>query len=279
MPTYNRAWALENTVSKIIEQKNCPDWECIIVDDGSDDTTQELIQKIQEKNNKIQYIFQKNAGPATARQHGLSFAQGEWIVYVDSDDALFPDFLNKVCTFFTEHPAVYFGMVNMEREIVLHDSNHQILATKKEPATEKNPNQIMLRDYAHWNIKPCGTGIFHRRNYITPEINWDPSFRLLEDIDFLLQFGAIYPDNFGFIPEKLFYQGQIFGCGGVCSGASYEDWADYFEKLYRKHENSPLMNGQEWYPTKVNNYRIKQKQFEAGLLPAPAHRHFPEYFN
>lgn len=278
IPTYNRAWALAKNIPKIIAQENCPTWELLIVDDGSTDETKFLIEKMQKIDSRIRYFLKENGGAASARQFGLQCATGEWIAYVDSDDELFPNYLHTAATFFADNPRVYFAMANMERQIVLHDKNHEVVAAYDEPATDKDPATVTLQDYAHWKIKPCGTGIFHRRDILTPDIVWDASFILLEDIDFLLQLGAHYPEHFGFIPEKIFYLPQLYGVGGVCSKASYSEWADYFEKFYLKHKNDPAMSGQEWYPKKVLSYREKQRQFEAGAIPSPAVRYFPEYF-
>lgn len=277
VPTYNRAWILERTLKSIFNQ-SCTDWELIIIDDGSTDATESVVAHAKKTHNEIIYRYQPNAGAAAARQYGLSLAHGKWVTYVDSDDELYPQYLSTALQFFDEHTPVFFAMCNVDREIVLEDKQHNTIAHIVEPPTTKDPQLITLQDYAHWIIKPCGTGIFCRRDIITENIVWDSSFRLLEDIDYLMQLGLRYPEHFGFIPDKIFHQYQMYGNDGVCSGADYADWATYFEKFYLKHQNHPLMRGQTWYPSKVEKYREKQKQYDAGQILAAYTRYFPEYF-
>lgn len=93
IPTYNRKDLLIESVSSCINQiyRNI---EIIIVDDGSTDNTDIIVnQMIQREWNQqnVRYIKKSNAGPASARQLGLESANGEYIQFLDSDDILFPD--------------------------------------------------------------------------------------------------------------------------------------------------------------------------------------------
>lgn len=278
MPTFNRAWILEKTLGKIVAQ-DYTNWELWIVDDGSTDETASVVKKFNQQDKRIQYFYQTNTGAAAARQKGLNYANGEWITYVDSDDEIYPYYLSKALNFFKTYPVVGFATAFMDRIIALHDVYHNELAAFPEPPTDKNPQKITLQDYFHWNIKPCGTGIFHQRELIKDIIFWDRSFSILEDLDFLMQLGTYYPEKFGYIPEQLFRYTQVFGADAVCSNSEYNDWADAFEKLYQKHKSAPLMEGQKWYPQKILKYRQKRRQYEKGELPPPWQRYFPDFFN
>lgn len=83
IPTYNRAGLIGAAIESVINQK-FESWELIIVDDGSEDNTEEVVQSF--KNDKIQYYYQKNAETATARNNGFTHAKGEYICFLDSDD-------------------------------------------------------------------------------------------------------------------------------------------------------------------------------------------------
>lgn len=275
MPSYNRAWVLPKALQFICDLEFL-DWELIVVDDGSTDATREIVELAMKNNPRVRYVYQENARQAAARQNGLEHATGMWVTYVDTDDEPYPNYLSAAHRFFEEHPGVSYAFAYNDRTLELHDADHRVLASKSEPATELDPNSITLKHFANWQIKPCGTGIFHRRDIITGDIRWNPSLRLLEDIDFVFQLGLKYPDHFGFIPEPLFHQRQAFGNDGVCSGASYGDWADGFEKLYQTYADTWLMKEQSWYPKKVEKYREKQRLFEAGKLPPASQRYFGE---
>lgn len=97
IPTYNRAELLENSVLSAIRQ-TYKETEILIVDDGSTDNTQDVVKKIQTKfpQKTIRYIKQEqNQGPAVARNTGITESLGEYIAFLDSDDAWMEDKLSK----------------------------------------------------------------------------------------------------------------------------------------------------------------------------------------
>lgn len=100
MPTYNRAHQIKNAISSVLNQKYDGFFELIIVDDGSTDNTIELIESdySQElKTGKIVLKKSNHVGVSAARNIGLASATGNWICYLDSDNAMYSHFLR---TFF-----------------------------------------------------------------------------------------------------------------------------------------------------------------------------------
>ena len=85
IPAFNRAHLISKAIDSVIAQ-TFEDWELIIVDDGSTDNTKDLICNYQEKDSRINYIFQKNAERSAARNNGIANAKGEYICFLDSDD-------------------------------------------------------------------------------------------------------------------------------------------------------------------------------------------------
>lgn len=95
IPTYNRAHVLPRAVNSVLGQEFSDSMELIIVDDGSDDETAQLIA---ERYPDIRYVYQENNGVSAARNHGIKLAQGEWIALLDSDDEWLPNKLNQQFT-------------------------------------------------------------------------------------------------------------------------------------------------------------------------------------
>ncbi|MDL0414398.1 glycosyltransferase family A protein, partial [Clostridioides difficile] len=87
-PTYNRAHLLENLYNDLKAQTyDFNDFEWLIVDDGSSDSTKELVEKfISENKLNIRYIYKENGGKHTAINLGVKNADGELFFIVDSDD-------------------------------------------------------------------------------------------------------------------------------------------------------------------------------------------------
>lgn len=96
-PTYNRAYLLPRLYYSL-QQQNYDDFEWLLVDDGSTDATEVLVNSWQKHETKFQIIYykQKNGGKHRAINMGLKLAQGEWFFIVDSDDYLVPDALGRL---------------------------------------------------------------------------------------------------------------------------------------------------------------------------------------
>ena len=92
IPAYNAEPYLEETIHSVIAQ-TYSSWEVVIVNDGSTDNTLNIAKSF--KDPRIQAITQKNAGVAAARNKGLFFAQGEFVVFFDADDIMTPEFLEE----------------------------------------------------------------------------------------------------------------------------------------------------------------------------------------
>ena len=104
-PTYNRAYILEN-LYRSLQRQRYTDFEWLIVDDGSQDGTDELVSRWQQDQNvfPIRYIRQENGGKCRAINRGLTLAAGELFYTVDSDDYLTDDALEKIAKWEEELP-------------------------------------------------------------------------------------------------------------------------------------------------------------------------------
>lgn len=96
VPVYNVEKYLKECVDSILAQ-TFTDYELILVDDGATDTSGIICDEYAQKYEQVRVIHQANAGLAVARNAGTSVAQGEYIVYIDSDDYIASlDFLEKL---------------------------------------------------------------------------------------------------------------------------------------------------------------------------------------
>jgi len=93
IPTYNRRNYLAQTLDSVYGQ-TYPDYEVVVVDDGSTDGTENMIRDGGYKN--LRYHWQENAGDAAARNKLIHLAQAEFITFIDSDDLLIPDAVERM---------------------------------------------------------------------------------------------------------------------------------------------------------------------------------------
>jgi glycosyltransferase involved in cell wall biosynthesis len=90
IPAYNREKLICRTIESVLGQK-FEDWELIVVDDGSTDDTGKAVKSFADE--RIRYIYQKNAERGAARNNGVKNAFGKYVFFLDSDDLLYPDHL------------------------------------------------------------------------------------------------------------------------------------------------------------------------------------------
>jgi GT2 family glycosyltransferase len=89
LPTYNRAYCLGETLQSI-QSQTYTNWEVLVIDDGSTDRSADVVRDMQKHDTRIKYHYQRNGGVCAARNAGLRIARGDWIAFLDSDDAWLP---------------------------------------------------------------------------------------------------------------------------------------------------------------------------------------------
>lgn len=95
VPVYNTERLVGRCIDSVIAQ-TYPDWELILVDDGSTDESLEILKKYESDDARIKVIHQENAGPGPARNKGVENASGDYIVFIDSDDVIKPNYFEKL---------------------------------------------------------------------------------------------------------------------------------------------------------------------------------------
>ncbi len=95
IPVYKVEKYLPACLDSVLAQK-FTDWEAICVNDGSPDNCAKILQEYAEKDKRIKVITQKNQGVSSARNSGLDQITGDFICFLDSDDELSPNFLEKM---------------------------------------------------------------------------------------------------------------------------------------------------------------------------------------
>lgn len=92
IPAFNVEIYIEECINSILQQ-DFVDFEILIIDDGSEDSTRAICCEIAEQDSRVKVITQKNAGTSSARNKGIVSAKGKYVVFVDSDDYLKRDIL------------------------------------------------------------------------------------------------------------------------------------------------------------------------------------------
>lgn len=147
IPVYNVAPYIKRCLDSVVAQ-TFQDIECILIDDcGTDNSVDIAQQYIDNYQGQIQFKFihhEKNLGLSGARNTGIQVSTGEWIFFLDSDDALMPNCLSILLALVEKYPDVNFVQGNLlnERGRISHYGFHNIPDYCNNPSTIED---IMLR--------------------------------------------------------------------------------------------------------------------------------------
>lgn len=100
IPSFNRAATLGKAIESVIHQTS-PAFEIIVVDDGSTDQTQQVVEAFPQ----VSYYYQENQGVSLSRNQGAEMANGDWLIFLDSDDELLPSALVDFSKAIREKPS------------------------------------------------------------------------------------------------------------------------------------------------------------------------------
>lgn len=174
-PTYNCAGYIAETIDSIRKQ-TIPDWELIVVDDGSTDTTEMLMNYYTKEDKRIKYIrFEENKGPIAARNAGNTCAESPLIMVIDHDDLCSSKRLAITLAHFKKHPDtdIFHGAwyeVDVRRNPMSdrykpmkitrtgYDANKILFCH----STAAYPTEIALKYPYEDYVRPDGSNIAHK---------------------------------------------------------------------------------------------------------------------
>jgi len=103
IPTYNRAKLVQEAIESVLRQ-TLDDVQVIVVDDGSTDGTGELLRS--RYGERVRYFYQENSGRSAARNRGVVASSGRYVLFLDSDDLLLPQALEREVAYLDAHPDI-----------------------------------------------------------------------------------------------------------------------------------------------------------------------------
>lgn len=128
-PCFKQAHFLKESLQSVLDQ-TYTHWECIVVNDGSPDDTERIAQEWCVTDSRIRYLYQTNGGLPSARNFGIASCLGEFIVALDADDILHPEFLARLLPVLQSNESIgivscyrYFFMNNKENIIHQYSAN------------------------------------------------------------------------------------------------------------------------------------------------------------
>lgn len=182
---------LAPAIQSILGQ-DMPDFELVVVDDGSSDTTPAILAEFALHDRRIRVFTLPPSGIPAAANHGLSHCRGEYVARMDADDVALPARLRKQIVYLEEQSLVCCGSY-----VHYIDARGRYLTTVMPPLDDPDIQHLILR--GHGAIYNPSALI--RRDALTRIGGYDAAFDTAEDLDCWLRLGEI--GRLGNIPEAL----------------------------------------------------------------------------
>lgn len=224
IPCYNNEQYIAEAIESALNQ-SYPATEVIVVDDGSTDSSLEIIRSYGDR---IQYFGQKNQGAPVARNFGLARARGEYVKFLDGDDALLPDCIERQVRQFEDLDPAARAIVTGNVQAIDERGNNagQMIFRPK----EKNESSI----YYMLVKNPPTAAPLHRKEYLKQIGGFDPSMIKGQEWDLHLRL-ALSGVEFIHYPQITYRYRQHFSHDNISQNWLLHDPMTMF-RIHQKHE-------------------------------------------
>lgn len=176
IPAFNSALFLPDALRSVLNQ-TYPHLEVVVVDDGSVDSTAELLAEWAAQDKRVRWVRQENQGLPSARNTGMRQASGELLAFLDADDVIMPEKLERQVAFLNAHPEV---------DLVYSDyctSDPQLRILTHESVARRIP---LAEAYKYTNVFPVMSPLL-RRCLAERVGEFDPALKACEDWDYWIR--------------------------------------------------------------------------------------------
>ena len=203
MTTYDAIGHVAEAVESVFAQ-TFPDWELVIVDDGSTDGTRELLQEYAEADARVRLLLVPRMGRIPALNTAVREARGEFIANLDADDISYPDRLQREVDYLRAHPDV--GLVGASVVDRIDDQGRPLPPVTR-PTDEDEIRRLLGRQGAFFH-----SSVMYRRSVWRELGGFDTTFSCYEDYDFVVRMLSRSRVHFleGALGAKRRHPGQAF---------------------------------------------------------------------
>jgi glycosyltransferase involved in cell wall biosynthesis len=243
IPTYNRKDYLKETLQSVFSQ-TYKNYEIIVVDDGSTDGTEEMIKQL---GHNVRYHWQENAGDAAARNKLIELAVGKYISFLDSDDLLTPDAIERLTIVSQQEtePVIVYG------PYLRIDQNGNVIGKSKRKLYSGFVTKYLFQDVL---IHSCGS--MFPKAVLKEAGGFDTSLPVCSDYDLWLRLSLKY--RFIALPQPTFKRRRH---PGNISGRSMQNRITELEVLEHFYYEK---GGYKVVPKRQAFRRLSKQAYRAG---------------
>lgn len=182
LPTYNRANMIGKAIDSVLKQ-HYPNWELLVVDDGSTDNTKQVVEAYNDA--RIRYIYQQNAERSAARNNGIANAKGQYVCFIDSDDYYFDNHLSAFQNYIQENnvgDAFLYALTAV-------DLDGQIIKVPHQPVQTSNNIEFFILNVVGIPRACIARNILNKHKF-------NPAVSIGEDTELWVRIAREYPIHF-----------------------------------------------------------------------------------
>lgn len=195
VPTYNQEAYLPAALDSLLAQ-SFPDWEAVVINDGSTDASGEVMAAYAARDPRIRVFHKENGGVSSALNEGLRRARGEWLCWLSSDDLFEPDKLAVHRRAIAAHPEIR----------VFHTSYSQLFEESGAKTAEDETANRNLPPLELQTVTFCGVNYYNgisiaiHRSVFEKVGPFNEGYRFAQDAEMWLRISALFPSRF--LPER-----------------------------------------------------------------------------
>ena len=195
IPVFNNIRTLKRCVDSVISQ-TYKDLEIILVDNGSTDSSETLCEKYLKEDPRVILLHEKNEGVSSARNQGIKIAKGEYITFIDADDHILPEYIEKLVSAFAGDDCILSACNS-------YDVNGEVFKERIFSKNGKCPVKTFLYDLFYCRAE-SGTcwGKLYRTSYID---NLFRNYNYCEDAFFNFDYLSEKEGYVSIVPDRLYY--------------------------------------------------------------------------
>lgn len=263
IPIYNVRKYLDNCIKSILNQTH-KKLEIILVDDGSTDGSETIVENYAKKDKRIIVIHQKNQGQSAARNAGLKKATGDYIGFIDGDDKVKPTFVEDLLSGYSDN-KVSLSVCGMHYKRLKSNAAKDVYIS---PLRQKRKNED-FKSYILYLLTIDGrmyssVNKLYRAN-VAKKLSFDTKLNFAEDTKFVLDYLKKAPSQPAFILKPLY----IYNFGTETStmhtvSTNWSNWQASYNNLKSWLGQKPTIKEKFWLCTvhlrwRISHYRSKKR--------------------
>lgn len=258
--THKRPHQLQKILLPSILSQTNQDFEWVVINDGGEQATKEIVAATHSKI-EIKYFDTHHVGLCAARNLGLEKATGELVGFIDDDNSIYPDFVDKMTSLFHQNPKIAMAMPIQDRRRDVYQNG--ILVKRGKDFVSPLPNSSD-EDFIQGKALFDSNGFVHRRNN---ELKFNEHLLILSDYEYLLRcFSEFGLGSFLIYPEHLVKYIQTNE--GIIGKSKYQDWLKELEYIWQNkiaYKIFSIINPALWMPERID--KLKKKVINQEKLP------------